>query len=183
LPGVIRTRVGYCGGQKQDPTYYSIGDHTETLQIDYDPRRTSYAQLLDVFWKTHNPCARPGSRQYMTAVFYANEEQKKLALETRQRESARLQTPIATQVVPITEFYLAEDYHQKYMLRRSSKLMRDFRAMYPSDADFVRSTAATRSNGYVGGSGSAAMLEQEINSFGLSPEGNQALRDSAARHH
>ena len=86
--------------------------------------QVSYAELLDLFWKTHNPCARPGSRQYMSAVFYHNEEQKRLALATRDREAARRGSPVTTQILPATEFWLAEDYHQKYMLRRRSNLMR-----------------------------------------------------------
>lgn len=178
---MVRTRVGYAGGQKQNPTYYSIGDHTETLQIDYDPQQISYTDLLDRFWKTHNPCSRPGSRQYMSAVFYHNDEQKQLALATRDREAAKRSAPITTAILPATAFFIAEDYHQKYLLRQRS-LMRDFRAMYPDEKDFVASTAATRVNGYVGGNGSLAQLEKEIDGFGLSPDSRQALIDSVKRY-
>src|SRR5262249_18399740 len=76
LPGVVRTRVGYTGGTSKDPTYYSLGDHTETLQIDFDPTVITYEQLLEVFWHTHNPCAQPWSRRYMSTVFYHGESQK-----------------------------------------------------------------------------------------------------------
>src|SRR5271163_1550208 len=132
--------VGYAGGTKKDPTYYSLGDHTESVQVDFDPSRISYRNLLEVFWATPNSCERPGNRQYMSAVFYHNEEQKQLALETRDREAARRQRQPATQILPATTFYLAEHYHQKYLLQQRSDLMREFRVMYPGPEDFVAST-------------------------------------------
>jgi methionine-S-sulfoxide reductase len=175
VPGVVRTRVGYTGGSKKDPTYHDLGDHTESVQVDYDPARVSYRRLLEVFFATHNGCAASGSRQYMSAVFYHDEGQKKLALEAREREAARRGQPVVTEVLPLKAFYLAEDYHQKYMLRQNRDLMREFRAMYPAAADFVASTSAARVNGYVGGHGSRADLEREIESLGLSPEGRRTL--------
>jgi peptide-methionine (S)-S-oxide reductase len=172
---VVRTRVGYTGGRKKNPTYYNLGDHTETVQVDYDPGQTSYEQLLAVFWATHNPCAQDGNRQYMSAVFYHNDAQKKLALETRDREAATRGTRIATEVLPATAFYGAEDYHQKYLLRGKASLMREFQAMYPDPKDFRNSTAAARVNGYLGGHGSEAMIRKEIDQLGLSPEARQTL--------
>ncbi len=68
---MVRTRVGYAGGTKRNPTYYNLGDHTETIQIDYDPTYVSYRELLDIFWESHDPAARPWSRQYMAVVFYS----------------------------------------------------------------------------------------------------------------
>jgi peptide-methionine (S)-S-oxide reductase len=174
---VVRTRVGYAGGQKVNPTYYSMGDHTESLQIDFDPQQISYLELLDVFWKTHNPCAGGSSRQYMAAVFFHDDGQKQLAEKTRDREAAE-HGRVKTALLPLTAFYLAEDYHQKYMLRSRSELMREFRAMYPSDLDLVNSTAAARVNGYLGGNGTSALLNQEIDSLGLSEKACAVLRRS-----
>lgn len=71
---MIRTRVGYAGGSKENPTYYSLGDHSETIQIDYDPTQISYGQLLEVFWNSHNPTYEPWSRQYMSIIFYHSED-------------------------------------------------------------------------------------------------------------
>jgi peptide-methionine (S)-S-oxide reductase len=172
---VVRTRVGYAGGRKQNPTYYNLGDHTETVQVDYDAAQTSYEQLLAVFWATHNPCAQTGSRQYMSAVFYHNDAQKKLALETRDREQARQRARIATKILPVETFYVAEDYHQKYVLREEASLMREFQAMLPDPKDFRNSTAAARVNGYLGGHGSKEMIQKEIDKLGLSPEARQTL--------
>ena len=172
---MVRTRVGYAGGRTRNPTYYSIGDHTETLQIDFDPTRITYAELLEIFWKTHNGCESARSRQYMTAVFYENEDQQKLAIETRDREAARRGANITTAIVPATEFTIAEDYHQKYHLRHRAELLRDLRRMYPQDADLVNSTTAARINGYLGGYGSRGTFEKEVEAYGLSAEGRQAL--------
>lgn len=172
----MRTRVGYTGGEKKNPTYYSIGDHTETLQLDFDATKTSYEKLLEVFWSTHNHCQTPYSRQYMSAVFYGNEGQRKSAIDTRDRHAKKTGEKITTQVLPLGEFYLAEDYHQKYMLRQRRELFREFRAMYPDDKDFFRSTAVARINGYLGGHGTLSELEREISGFGLSSAGTQTLR-------
>jgi len=70
VPGVLRTRVGFSGGRKLNPTYHSLGDHTETIQIQYDATKVTYAQLLDIFWSKHNPCRGGYSRQYISAIFF-----------------------------------------------------------------------------------------------------------------
>lgn len=173
--------MGYAGGSKPNPTYYNLGDHSETIQIDYDPTKVSYEQLLDLFWSEHSPTSRPYSRQYMTAIFYHNEEQKRLALKTKEREEARLKKKVYTEVLPFSRFYLAEDYHQKYYLRGFSELASEFTAIYPDLDGFVNSTAVTRVNGYVGGYGTAAQLDAEIEGFGLSPEGARKLREIVGR--
>ena len=178
---MIRTRVGYAGGTKENPIYYSLGDHSETIQIDYDPTQISYKQLLDVFWDSHNPIYEPWSRQYMSIIFYHNEEQKRLAIETKESEETRLGRDIFTEIVPFSKFYLAEDYHQKYYLRRESALMEEFNAIYPATEDFIASTAAARVNGYVGGYGILATLEEEPSIFGLSEAGIKRLLEIAGR--
>lgn len=178
---MIRTRVGYAGGSKENPTYYSLGDHSETIQIDYDPTQISYRQLLDVFWSSHNPIYEPWSRQYKSTIFFHSEEQKRLAIETKDSEEARLGRRIFTEIIPFSEFYLAEDYHQKYYLRRESALMEEFSAIYPATEDFIASTAAARINGYVGGYGILATLEEEPSIFGLSEAGIKRLLEIAAR--
>jgi peptide-methionine (S)-S-oxide reductase len=174
---VVRTRVGYAGGTTETPTYYSLGDHTETIQIDYDPTRVSYEELLDIFWNSHNPAIPPWSRQYMSIVFYHSDEQKRLAAETRDREEARIGSKVFTEIIPASEFYPAEAYHQKYRLRQVPDLMKEFSAMYPDVDDFIASTAAARVNGFIGSYGTLATLKKEISRFGLSPAGNKKLLD------
>jgi peptide-methionine (S)-S-oxide reductase len=175
MPGVIRTRVGYTGGSTADPTYRNIGDHTETLQIDYDPTRVSYEELLEVFWTSHSPRSPSFSRQYADILFYHNEEQKQAALEFKAREAARGE--VYTEIVPAGQFYIAEDYHQKYQLRGKRELLQELQAIYPDPADLTASTAAARINGFLAGHGTLDQLEAEIDSYGLSPSGKEKLLD------
>jgi len=115
----------------------------------------------------------------MSIIFYHDEEQNRFALETRDREAANQNARLYTEIVPYTEFYLAEDYHQKYRLQHEQDLMGEFRRMYPHMADFINSTAAARVNGYLAGYGTPQALEDEINMFGLSEAGAEKLRKLA----
>ena len=181
IDGVIRTRVGYAGGTSSNPTYYNLDGHSETIQIDYDPAQISYNELLDVFWDSHDPTVSSFSQQYSSIIFYHNEVQKRLAIESKQQEEARLGRKIVTKIIPFSEFYLAEDYHQKYYLQREPELMKDFNTIYPDTEDFVSSTAAARVNGYVGGYGISEVLQEVVGSFGLSETGRNRLVEIADR--
>ncbi len=129
LPGVISTAVGYTGGDMKDPTYEAVCNsdtgHAEAVQIVFDPTQITYDDLLKLFWDNHNPTTRNqqgpdfGS-QYRSAIFYHTDEQKKAAEDAiKSLEAAkRWRQPIVTQVVPAQTFYPAEDYHQKYLMKR-----------------------------------------------------------------
>ena len=164
-----------------NPTYHNLGDHTETIQIDYDPTKISYEKLLETFWDSHNPAQRSWSRQYMSVIFFHNEEQRRLATETRDREAIRRKGNIFTEIVAAAEFYPAEAYHQKYSLRREPDLMKEFNAMYPNDNDFMNSTAAARLNGYLDGYGTLEVFQAELDSYGLSPGASKRLLSIAKR--
>lgn len=177
-----RTRVGYAGGSTENPTYYHLGDHSETVQIDYDPTRISYQELLDIFWASHNPKHPALSRQYASMIFYHDEEQRRLAEESKQRYESQCGCRVYTEIVPLKKFYLAEAYHQKYYLQSLSPLMDEFKRIYPDATDFVNSTAAARVNGYLGGHGTLAQLQTELEQLGLSPEAQRNLFDIVSRH-
>jgi len=115
----------------------------------------------------------------MSIIFYHNEEQKKLAVESRDRLQAETGREIYTKIVPAAEFYPAEDYHQKYYLRQLSELADEFRAIYPDTNDFVSSTAVARANGYAGGYGTPEALQEELDSLGLSPRGTEMVLEIA----
>jgi len=169
--------VGYAGGTKRNPSYRSLGDHTETIQIDYDPERIPYEKLLDIFWHSHSPGSGSWARQYMAAVFFHNETQRRLAMESKNRVAATLKADIKTQILPYTGFTPAEDYHQKFHLRDEYTLMEEFRQMYPQIGELVASTAAARVNGYLGGYGTLEELKKELESYGLSVTGKTRLLD------
>ena len=178
---MIRTRVGYAGGTTENPTYYHLGDHTETVQVEYYPTQISYQELLDVFWAGHDPTRPALSQQYASIIFYYDDEQERLAQESKERQEAQCGCRIYTEIVPATAFYLAEDYHQKYRLQQSREFVSEFEAIYPDNDDFVNSTAAARVNGYLGGYGALADLQAEIDDLGLSPGARQRLLDMVRR--
>jgi len=177
LNGVTRTRVGYAGGTSNNPTYYNLGNHSETVQIDYDPTVISYEELLSVFWKTHNPAYEPYSQQYKSAIFFHNEEQQKLATESKLQEEARRGEKLYTEILPFSGFTLAEDYHQKYYLKNFPDILEELARIYPDTNSLINSTAAARINGYAGGYGTIEQLETELKSFGLSASGEKRLLD------
>jgi len=160
-----------------EPTYHNIGDHTETVQIDYDPNLISYDQLLDVFWNSHKPTRRSMPGQYMKAVFYQNEQQRKQAIASKASIEEEIGSTVRTEIVPVRTFTMAEDYHQKFTLKGHKDLKNEMMRIYPRHQDLVDSTAAARLNGYIGGYGSRDQLLKEINSLGLSAEAEQVLTD------
>ena len=121
--GVTHIDCGYAGGHTVNPTYEDVcTDQTgpaEVVQITYDPSKITYQQLLDIFWDVHDPTTldRQGNdsgTQYRSIILYENPEQQKLAEASKTAEEAKLKEPVTTEIVPLTAFYKAEDYHQDY---------------------------------------------------------------------
>ena len=130
LEGVLSVESGYCGGRIENPTYEQIctgtTGHAEVCQIRYDPAKITFDELLEVFWKTHDPTTRNQQGndvgpQYRSAVFYHDDGQKTFAVERkRQLDAAGIwQDPIVTEINPYAKFYKAEDYHQQYYNRNA----------------------------------------------------------------
>ncbi len=129
VPGVLDAQVGYLGGTLANPTYKDVcsGEtgHAEVVQVEFDPSRVSYGQLLDVFWSSHNPTTknRQGpdvGSQYRSAIFYHGEEQRAAAEKSRAAwdASGKFGRPIVTEITETSKFYPAEDYHQRYLEKR-----------------------------------------------------------------
>ena len=124
LDGVISTTSGYTGGHLENPTYEQVSSgatgHAEAIQIEYDPARISYAQLLEVFWRNIDPTVKDAQfcdhgSQYRSAIFYHDDEQRRLAEESKQALVDSKKFPaVYTEIEPLTTFYPAEDYHQDY---------------------------------------------------------------------
>lgn len=170
LSGVIRTRVGYAGGESDDPTYHNLDGHTETVQIDFDPTRITYEALVEFFFAAHDSTIPGLPRQYRSVIFVHDAEQQRSAEAVMERVRATAERPVATVILPLDAFYLAEDYHQKYALQGDATILREFRAMYPDMRALIDSTAAARVNAYLYGEGTAEVFRAEVNKLGLSPE-------------
>jgi peptide-methionine (S)-S-oxide reductase len=116
VEGVVKTRVGYAGGSKERPTYEDLGDHTETIEIEFDPARVGYAKLLNIFWMQHNPTVEQKT-QYQSKIFYHDETQKALAEKTKAEQGKKYRGEILTEILPAGKFWEAEEYHQKYLVK------------------------------------------------------------------
>lgn len=127
LAGVKATQVGYMGGTLKNPTYQDVctdrTGHAEVLEVTFDPEVISYHDILNVFWDNHNPTTlnRQGpdvGTQYRSAIFYHSPEQEAAARASRDEAQKRFSRPIVTEIIPATEFWRAEEYHQQYLEKR-----------------------------------------------------------------
>ena len=176
LKGVVRTRVGYAGGVSESPTYQNIGDHTEVVEVDYNPNLISYKELLDYFFENHNPYRQSYSRQYYSMILYHDEEQFNTILEVKRELEDNSGKEIQTEINDYQEFFLAETYHQKYYLQQHRKFKNHYLDLY-SVREFIDSTAVARVNGYLGKKGSKEQLLNEIGKLGLTEELQKELLD------
>jgi len=126
LPGVVSTQVGYAGGRTENPTYEEVCSgrtgHAEALEVEFDPSKISYKKLLLTFYQYHDPTTmnRQGpdvGSQYRSVIFYYDEDQKRSAEKSKEilDKSGIFKNPVVTEVVPAGKFWVAEDYHQKYL--------------------------------------------------------------------
>jgi len=129
IPGVVSTLVGYCGGKTDNPTYQDVctdtTGHAEVVEITFDPAQLPYEQLLETFWKLHDPTTpnRQGpdvGSQYRSVIFFYSPAQEAAARAARERldKSGKFRNPVVTQIIPAAPFYKAEDYHQRYLEKR-----------------------------------------------------------------
>jgi peptide-methionine (S)-S-oxide reductase len=125
IPGVVSVTSGYTGGRKKNPTYEEVSaggtGHAESVQVVYDPAKVTYDKLLNIFWHNIDPTAKDrqfcdSGHQYRSAIFYHNEEQHRLALQSKAllEKNKTFKEPVVTEIIQATEFYPAEDYHQHY---------------------------------------------------------------------
>jgi peptide-methionine (S)-S-oxide reductase len=123
IEGVVEATSGYSGGRTEEPSYGDVCSgatgHAEVVEVEYDPEKVSYEELLEVFWKEHDPTQvnRQGldmGTQYRSAIFYTTPEQETAAHASREKAQERYRKPIATEIAPASEFYRAEEYHQRY---------------------------------------------------------------------
>ncbi|MDP8951154.1 MAG: peptide-methionine (S)-S-oxide reductase MsrA [Actinomycetota bacterium] len=123
VEGVVDAAVGYSGGALENPTYKDVCSgttgHAEVVEVEYDPSKVSYEELLEVFWENHDPTTpnRQGpdvGTQYRSAIFFHTPEQEAAARASKERAQDRFKNPIVTEITPASEFYRAEEYHQRH---------------------------------------------------------------------
>lgn len=165
--------MGYTGGTSAEPTYRAMGDHTEALQIDFDPRVLTYEQLLDKVWRAHDPTWSHGGTQYRPAVWFHDETQRRLAFGTGEAAALARGGKLATAIEPLGTFTRAEDYHQKYSLRHVRALEEELVTRFGSDRGMVDSTVAARANGLLRGCGDPKIV---LPTLALSARAEEALR-------
>ncbi len=153
--------MGYCGGSTSAPSYRDIGDHAEAVQLHFDPAKISYEDLLALFWDGHDPTFGKGS-QYRAGLYCDDENQLAAGRRTAGALQRELGESVVTEIVLGKPFYSAEDYHQKWRLRRTPAVFEALAGQYPDEETFLASTAAAKANAYVSGHGSPAQLQRDL---------------------
>lgn len=148
---MVRTEVGYAGGEKTGPTYHDLGEHAEVLQVEFDPSILSFEELLKMFWAGHDPIREGRRSQYRSILICEDTKQFFLASESRAAVESKLGRKVHTEVLSEKPFYPAEDYHQKWKLRRRTDLYEELAKSFDSEELLLRSFAATKLNAFVGG--------------------------------
>ena len=165
---MVATKVGYAGGTTVDPDYHHTGDHRESVEVTYDPTRTSYARLLDVFWAAHPAVGGEGPRRTSEAALVAGEEQRRLAVASRRRVACAAGEAVNTRVEPVGRFWVAESSNQKANLqRRAPELVEELAARFGGRDAFLASTAAAKLNAYAGGFAGEEALDDAARELGL----------------
>ncbi|MFC4436484.1 MULTISPECIES: peptide-methionine (S)-S-oxide reductase MsrA [Natrialbaceae] len=165
LYGVARTRVGYAGGTEPDPTYFSLGDHTEVVQVAYDPAELSYEDLLEVFWTNHDWSTSAPKRQYRSVVLAHDDDQYEAACGERAALAERTGRSVTTDVERLEGFTPAEEFHQKYELQSTPVVGDELERLYGDG--FVDSTVVARLNGFVAGHGAPAQRDEVLAALDL----------------
>ena len=172
---MLKTRVGYAGGKKDKPSYRSIGDHTEAIQIEFDPKKIKFEALLKIFWDLHDECGGSWSTQYKAVLWTHGKAQASAAKKSAEALAKKRGRALTTAIQPAPKFWIAEDYHQKYSLRRYEKLILALLGPKLTQAMIRDSTVTARANGWVAGQGTRAQIAAESKALGLDAKARAEL--------
>ncbi|MFO8069636.1 MAG: peptide-methionine (S)-S-oxide reductase [Alkalibacterium sp.] len=177
-PGVIRTRTGFTGGTTAEPTYRTIGDHTETIQIDFDASLLSYEDILRIYWNSHDAVKdrKFKGRQYLSLLIVHSLNQQETADLIKNEWEKRNGKSIGTEIQYDRPFYPAENRHHKYFLKRFPKAMESILPLFFDHKNFTDSTIAARLNGFVRENGRLTDIKDEISDWQLTDEEEHVLR-------
>lgn len=178
LSGVLRTRVGYAGGTTVNPVYRKMGDHTETVQIDFDPTTLNYEDVLRHFWDNHYPNRDEyKGRQYISLLRFHSTAQEAAITRIKEEMETKLGEEIETDIAPYDHFTLAEERHQKYYLKRYPRILEQLAPHYSNEEELRNSIFAARLNGFAKGFGSREKLMAEIAYWNISEQNRRVLSE------
>lgn len=168
IDGVLRTRVGYTGGDSLTPSYENLGNHIEVIEVDYDPAVISYRQLIEAYFSLYDATVRPYSQRVKSMIYYRTEDEKQIANTVKEEVFKRVGSPLYTEIDPLGVFYLAEDRHQLYYLKQEPSLYREITEIFPTEKVQLLSVLASKLNGFIAGYGTAPDLDKVLSQSGLS---------------
>ena len=172
---MLRTRVGYAGGKRDKPTYHDLGEHTEAVQVEFDPKTISYKQLLGIFWDSHDECGRVWSSQYKAILWTHGKAQAEVARQSAAAQAKARGKKLTTLVAAAPRFWIAEDYHQKYNARRYGALITVLLGSTHSESEVRESTAIARVNGWISGHGTKEQILSESKALVFSAAAREEL--------
>ncbi|MBA2942602.1 peptide-methionine (S)-S-oxide reductase [Paenibacillus sp. CGMCC 1.16610] len=170
LAGITRTRVGFAGGTTENPTYRQLGDHSETVEMDFDSSIVSLEAILHVFWSNHNPVNINDykGRQYRSLVLYRDPSQLDIIRKVMANSEEQGKGTPDTEVAPFKGFYPAEDRHQKYYLKRYPDAIDKLSTLFPTEEALTNATLAARLNGLAKGYTNRDRIINEIRTWLIS---------------
>lgn len=179
MSGVIRTRTGFAGGTTASPSYRKMGDHTETVQIEFDPSVLSFEDIIRAFWAHHTSTNRTdyGERQYLSLLFYHDEQQKQTIERVKRELEDERNERIETEIGPFSAFTQAEERHQKYHLKRFKRAAEKLSAHFPLPDSFTDSTLTARLNGFVKEYTTLDKIEEEVQGWAIPDQSKEQLAD------
>lgn len=168
--------MGYAGGVIPEPTRKNMLDHTETVQLEYDPKTIAYQQLVRHFFQSHNPNRKPyRDREYISLILYHNERQKELAEKGKLQREEIVGSFLQTEISSYKDFTMAEDRQQKWHIKRNKKALEQLKQLFPKEECLMHSTIAARMNGLAKGFGSREVVKKEIENRNIDEKSKEEL--------
>ena len=168
VDGVLRTRVGYAGGDSTTPSYDDLGNHIEVFEVDYDPDLLSYEDMVHLYFQFYDATARPFSQRVTPVIYYRNAAEQVIAEDVKLSIENSSEKGIFTVIRPLEVFYLAEEKHQLSYLKQESSLYKEIREIFIEDDALLLSILASKLNGFIAGYGSETDLTYVLKGSGLS---------------
>ena len=176
LDGVLRTRVGYTGGQLTTPSYDNLGNHIEVFEVDYDPEKISYEDLVNYYFSAYDATERPFSRRVHSVIYYRNENEKTIAQGVKGSLEKTLGRGVFTEVDAMEDFYLAEAEEQLLYLKVETSIYHELTQIFPDYEQQLLSILASKLNGHIAGYGTEDSLEELLKASSLSEASQLRMR-------